>query len=204
MTADNPHRILEQRVTGGVSLGVVDRLEADDIDIGNRQRDVHPAGPLDLVVEVRETRRASAGTGQCIHLGDRQLAQQGFPVLLCFASIARRLLAIPRRLSPIRRGPGPSLGVVAAPRVTIQNGGGTIAGLRREIASMGGGVTGGGRLAPLAVGLTPLMGAAVASVARSIMDFRISSIGEIAIAGQLVAVGGNLVAVGGDLVDIGS
>lgn len=66
---------------------------------------------------------------------------------------------------------------------------------------MGYGVPGDGSFAPSSVAVAALIGAAIANIARGIVDDGIASLGKVAIAGGLIAVGGHLIAVGGILVD---
>jgi hypothetical protein len=50
MGADRVHRALQQRVAGAMTMPVVDRLEADNIDVANDERSQRPTGTIDLLI----------------------------------------------------------------------------------------------------------------------------------------------------------
>lgn len=110
MGADRADCGLEQLVAGSMTVGVVDSLEADDVDVGDDEQARGPTGTIDLQVEVRQTGAAGARSGQHISLGECQLIEEGVSVFLGLRPVASRLLAIVGRLSAIFGGPGSSFG----------------------------------------------------------------------------------------------
>jgi hypothetical protein len=50
------HHPLEQLVAGAVTLGVVDGLQSDDIDVGDDEQGGGPAAAIQFVVEVGQAR----------------------------------------------------------------------------------------------------------------------------------------------------
>ena len=51
MGADPAHCVLEHPVAGGMTVDIVDSLQADDVDIGNHERSARSASTIDLVVK---------------------------------------------------------------------------------------------------------------------------------------------------------
>ena len=73
MSANRAHDTLQQLVAGRMTVRVVDRLQADDVDVGNDEEALRSASTIDLVIEVRKPRPARARTGQYVCFSDRQL-----------------------------------------------------------------------------------------------------------------------------------
>jgi hypothetical protein len=125
VSADPAHCALQQRIAGGVSVHIVDSLQADDVDVGDRQPAVQSARTIDLMMKVLQASRAHPGSGERVSLGDCQLAEQRVVVALGLKSIVSSLLAIVDRLLAIDCRPGSCLGRPCAV------GGGRIAVIRR-------------------------------------------------------------------------
>jgi len=73
LTADRAHCGLQQLVTGRMAACVVDRLQTDDVDVGNGELARGSAGTIDLEVELRQPWAPGARAGQHVGLGDREL-----------------------------------------------------------------------------------------------------------------------------------
>ena len=233
VAANRADRSLQQRVAGTVTLQVVDRLQTDDVDIGDGEQGRRSARPLDLPFEVRQACGAHSCSRELVGFGDRELLKQRVAVELRLEPVASRLLAVVGRLLAIGRGPRAALegggtveqGVLAgldgtvektghrAPLVrsrrvalgqfAVAHRGGLIAGGSGEIAGIGDRVPSGGRVDASLGDLLALLGIAIAKVTRQLVLAAIPAAGQIAIAGRLVAVGRGLVAVGGGLVAVG-
>jgi hypothetical protein len=102
------HCLLQQPVAPAVPVGVVERFEADDVDVGDGEQACRPAGAIDLVVEVRQAGRARARPGQRVGLSDRELFDQRVAVCLCLQPVASSLIAVCRgsRSTPSGFGSG--------------------------------------------------------------------------------------------------
>src|SRR5215210_1307699 len=110
LRTDRADRALQQPVARGVPMEVVDRLQADDVDIGDDEPAGEPASAIDLVIEVGKPRAARARPGQRVGLRDQQLVHERFAVGLGLRPVAGGLLAVPGRLLTVRGGPRPGLG----------------------------------------------------------------------------------------------
>ena len=66
MGADRRDRPLEQLVAGAVTLAVVERLEPDDVDVGDDEQAVAATAALELVIELDETGRSSPRAGELV------------------------------------------------------------------------------------------------------------------------------------------
>ena len=110
---------------------VVERLQADDVDVRDDERLAGAAAAIDLAVEVGEAGGARARSGQRVDGRDRELVGEDLAVDERVQALARRLLAI------LRRG----LAVVGGERALLGRGpavvGGVVAGARREVAHRG-------------------------------------------------------------------
>ena len=228
MFADRVHGALQQRVAGGMAVGVVDGLQADDVDVGNHERSHRSAGASDLVINVLKAGRARPRPGQPISLGDRELMQQLVTVCLGLQRAARGLRAVTSRLCSVCRCPSPTvsrLGTVsggtpaalrrpphdllavisragAGHKLAIAQLGGLIAGQRRQIASAGDLVARIGRLDTALSAVLALLGAAITNGARRSMYVRVAAVHEIAIAGRLITIGSYLLSTSRSLVTV--
>ena len=106
LLANGVHETLEQRVSGGATVGVVDGLQRHDVDVDDDERAVHPAGPFDLDLESVHARAVVAGAGEGVGLGAREMRQQHVAVRPALRAVTTCLLAIASRLLAIGRGPG--------------------------------------------------------------------------------------------------
>jgi hypothetical protein len=70
--ADQRHDAFEQLVSGFVAFAVVDRFQADGIDVYDDEGCVDAAAAVKLVAEVGQARDASAGAGERVGIGDRE------------------------------------------------------------------------------------------------------------------------------------
>jgi hypothetical protein len=212
---------------------VVDRLQADDIDVGDGEQGRRPTGSLDLALEVCQPRRAHARAGQLVGLGDRELLEQRVTVDLCLQAVTRGLFAVAGGLFAICRGAGSTLdrrcpvgcrivavlhravqeashrapvvcaAGVALREVKVAQRSGLIARSRAHVAGVRDDVTIRGRVDASLGDLLTLLGAAIAKVARELVLAGVAAARELAITGGLVAVGRGLVAVRGGLVAVG-
>ncbi len=76
MVADRIHRAPQERVLRAMAKRVVDSLRSDDVDVRNDELRRCSARAFDLVIEIREPRRARTRLGQVVGLGDCQLVEQ--------------------------------------------------------------------------------------------------------------------------------
>jgi hypothetical protein len=106
MTADRVDRVLQQRVAGAVTVCVVDRLQADHVDVRDSERRHRSAGTSDLVIKVLQARRPRACAGQPVVLSRRQLRQQRIAFCVGLEHLTSSPVAITRRLCAIDRRPG--------------------------------------------------------------------------------------------------
>ena len=230
MSPDRVHDPLEERVPGGVTMLVVGGLEADDVDIGDRQHAGCSARTIDLVVHVRQSGGTRARPRQGVGLAGRQLGEEGRPVCLSLRAVTRSLFAIPGGLLPVCGGPGsplsrrgavgggspsilrrphrdvrPLLGrprSIARVKLAIMQRRGVIARCRRQVPGAGYGIACSGRVDTRLGSLPAPVGALLAKVARAVVHGAVGAVGEVAIARLLVGVRRSLVAVGGGLVAV--
>jgi hypothetical protein len=118
------HHTLQQRIAGGMTVRVVDSLQADYVDIGSDEQARRSAGTIHFVLKVGQARPSRARSGQRVRVSDRQLVQQRVAVCLGLQAVTGSLLAITGRLLAIHRGSSSSL----SPRGAVS--GGTPAALR--------------------------------------------------------------------------
>ena len=94
MLLDQRDDALEHLVAGVVSLAVVERLEADDVDVGDYETAGGPAAAIELVAEVREARRPCTRPRQDVDLRESQLAGENL-------AVCERLLALTGALAAV-------------------------------------------------------------------------------------------------------
>ena len=92
-----------------MTVRIGERLQPDEVDLGNDEQTLRSAGTIDLVLKVGQSRPAPARPGQRVALRERQLAQQRLAVCLSLRPVTSSLLAIKRRLSTICPSAGPTL-----------------------------------------------------------------------------------------------
>lgn len=83
---------------------IVDRLQAHHVDVSDHQQAGHPAGAVDLVVKIGQSRRTRARPRQRVGFGDCQLIEQGLAVGLGLLAVTGGPLAIMGALLAVRRG----------------------------------------------------------------------------------------------------
>ncbi len=120
----SPPRPARQLVACLVSLAVVERLEADDVDVGDHETAGGPAAAIELVAEVRQARRPCTRPRQDVDLRQSQLARQHF-------AVRERLLALKGALATVL---GSFLTIVGGERPLLRR---ARALLRRELAVAG-------------------------------------------------------------------
>jgi hypothetical protein len=225
MGAKRVHDALKQIVPRRMAVRVVDGLQTDDVDVGNDEHRLSPAGTIDLVIEVRQSRPARSRPRQDVYLGDQQLVQQLGAICLCLQPVARRLLAIVRRPSAIARSPRSGLscrgtvgsgtppalgralehhrrlpagcpGSVPHCLLAIMEIGRLIARRRSLVAVARDDITSGGGPDTGQSVLPALLGAVVAKVTRGVVHGSVAAFREIAIARRLIGVGSSLIAFG--------
>jgi hypothetical protein len=122
--ADPAHCALKHPVAGGVTVHIVDSLQADDVDIGNRERCARSASTIDLAVKFDQSWPAQARASEVVDLSYSQLLDQRVtvcaglrPVLGGLVTISGCLFAVCRRADSTRcRGAAISGCILAVPR----------------------------------------------------------------------------------------
>lgn len=228
---DERHDALEQLIAGAVTLGVVEGLESDDIDVGDDEQAGGPAAAIQFVVKLGQARCSRACSREGVGFRDGKLVGESlavcegvpplsggpFAVSCCGMAVPGGQSAVLRGLCAVLRGAVASLGgghddlgvgagglvggVVLCHRA-IARVGGVVARQRREIAGVRDLVTLVGGVETRVSGLHALAGVAPADVTAVLVYARVDPVREVAIAGRLVAVGGQLVTVGACLVAV--
>jgi hypothetical protein len=136
----------QKPVPGGVSVLIVSRLEAVDVDEGEHKGNPGSARPFDLMVEDDLAHPASVGAGQLVDVRGLQLERRVAPIACGSLAIMGGPRSILRRSRPVRRRVGacgcgglerPVNGVVEVSpeglrgclRLTVEGIGGPVAGL---------------------------------------------------------------------------
>jgi hypothetical protein len=124
MGTDPAHCVLEHPVAGGMTVHIVDSLQADDVDIGKHERSARSASTIDLVVKFDQSWPAQARPSELVDLSHGQLLDQRVtvcaglcPVLGGLVAISGCLFAVCRRAdSTLCRGAAVSGCILAVPR----------------------------------------------------------------------------------------
>ena len=116
MSVDGVDDALEQRVAGGVALAVVERLQPDDVDVGDDERRCPSAAAVELVVELGEPGRAGPRAGELVVRGAGQRIGEQLAIDERMQALTRGLFAVLRRAVAVVGGARVLLGGLFAPR----------------------------------------------------------------------------------------